>query len=549
MGVSYLDMGDAFFRGDWSTAINGFWAPLYSLPLGFAIKIVRPPPWFEFPLVHIVNYAIYVCALIAFDFFLKELIRVRRERVLSRLDGSPVALPEWAWQMLGYTLFIWSSLGLISLATTAPDMLVSVFVYLALALALRIRRGAHSTRSFFILGVVLGIGYLAKAPMLPLSVFFLLVAVFWARDLRKAAPRVIVAALGLVLAVGPYVGALSTLKGHLTFGESGKLNYLWHVNRIPSFHWQGGDARFGTLTHQTRKILDNPSIYEFGTPMKVTYAPWYDPSYWYEGATPRLDRKEQTTALMANARVFFEVFTYPSQLILLAGFLVLLYFGRHGWPKELSKESGLIILSLAAFALYLPVHVEPRYVAPFITTFWLGLFSTLSLPGRKRERSAIASSGNLGAGKKLLTLVIVAIVSLMMLAAITRTTRAFYHSFTMTMRDDRGDTSVFLQVADALERKGMQPGDPVGMVNFDPLWLPVVHWARLAHVRVVAELPNTDSDTFASADDSRRSEVIDAFGKAGAKIVIALRVPQKVALPGWDRIGQTDYYMFKLSQR
>src|SRR5207237_9500603 len=84
MGVSYLDMGDAFFRGDWATAINGLWSPLYSLPLGLALRILKPSASFEFPLVHLVNYAIYLCALIAFDFFLKELIRVRRERALSR---------------------------------------------------------------------------------------------------------------------------------------------------------------------------------------------------------------------------------------------------------------------------------------------------------------------------------------------------------------------------------------------------------------------------------------------------------------------------------
>jgi len=60
-----------------------------------------------------------------------------------------------------------------------------------------------------------------------------------------------------------------------------------------------------------------------------------------------------------------------------------------------------------------------------------------------------------------------------------------------------------------------------------------VHWARLARVHIVAELPNTDAGTFAAADDSRRREVIDAFAKTGAKAVIATRVPENVTLPGW----------------
>ena len=547
MGVSYLDMGDAFFRGDWSTAINGFWAPLYSLPLGVAIKIFKPPAWFEFPLVHIINFAIYVCALIAFDLFLKELIRVRRKRAPSRIDGCSVGLPEWVWQLLGYTLFMWSSLGLITLATTAPDMLVSVFVYLALALLLRTRRGAQSWRSFFILGLVLGIGYLAKAPMLPLSAIFLLVGIFWVGNLRKAARLATATLLGLVLAAGPYVAVLSAFKGHLTFGDSGKLNYLWHVNRIPFFHWQGGDPRFGVLAHPTRKVLNNPSIYEFGTPMNVTYAPWYDPSYWYEGATPRFDLKQQTTAVIASTRVYFEVFTYYSQLILLAGFLILLYVGRRGWLSELAKEWGLIVLPIAAFALYLPVHVEPRYIAPFICVLWLGLFSTLNLPDRKNQ-SLTNAPKSLGSTKKLITCVIVAAASLVMLAVIKRSTYAAYSSFTKTSRGGRSYSSVNLQVADALERRGMRPGDPVGLINFDSLWLPIVHWARLARVHVVAELPNTDSDAFAAADDSRRHEVIDTFAKTGAKIVVAAHVPENVTLPGWEQVSQTDYYILQLSQ-
>ena len=138
----------------------------------------------------------------AFDFFLKELIRVRRERALSRIDEHTVALPEWAWQLLGYALFVWSSLGLITLGATAPDMLVSVFVYLALAQVLRISRGAQSRWSFFILGLILGIGYLAKAPMLPLSVVFLLVGIFWVGAAQKAVPRVLATMLGLLLVAG-----------------------------------------------------------------------------------------------------------------------------------------------------------------------------------------------------------------------------------------------------------------------------------------------------------------------------------------------------------
>ena len=57
------------------------------------------------------------------------------------------------------------------------------------------------------------------------------------------------------------------------------------------------------------------------------------------------------TAVIASTRVYFEVFTYYSQLILLAAFLILLYVGRRSWLSELAKEWGLIVLPIAAFAL------------------------------------------------------------------------------------------------------------------------------------------------------------------------------------------------------
>ena len=103
-----------------------------------------------------------------------------------------------------------------------------------------------------------------------------------------------------------------------------------------------------------------------------------------------------------------------------------------------------------------------------------------------------------------------------------------------------------LQVADGLNRMGIQPGQPVGTINFDSFWLAVVHWARLAHVHIIAEIPNTDSNTFATADESRRRQVIEAFAKTGATALVAEHVPRNVTLPGWEQIGDTDYYVLKL---
>ncbi len=431
---------------------------------------------------------------------------------------------------LGYAVFIWCSLGLIKMATTSPDLLFSVFVYLAFAVLLRIRRGLRDWSSFFLLGLILGVGYLAKNPMLPLAPLFILVGLFFAGGLRKSAMRSAAAVLGLLLTAGPFIVALSVSKHRFTFGDSGKLNYLWHVNKLPFFHWQGGDARHGTPKHPTRRIFENPSVYEFAGPLNATYPPWYDPSYWFEGATTQLDLSQQGTALRRNLAPYLEIFTYRSNLTLLGGFLLLAFVGRGNSVRNLLSELWLPILSLAAFVLYLPVHVEPRYVAPFIPSMWLVLFAALRLPVKESS-------------EKLVKCVALIAATLIIFAQTTRSLSSFRSAFAA-----RHETEFLqLQVADRLNHMGIGPGNPVGMLNFDPFWLPIVHWARLAHVHIVAELPNTDSDAFATADESRRREVIKSFAKTGAKALVAERVPKNITLPGWEQVGETDYYVLKLS--
>src|SRR5215472_16187932 len=76
-GVSYLDIGDAWWRGDWRHAMNAYWSPLYSWILGCGLKIVKPSIYWEFPLVHLVDLLIYVGTLAAFEFFLTAVLSLR----------------------------------------------------------------------------------------------------------------------------------------------------------------------------------------------------------------------------------------------------------------------------------------------------------------------------------------------------------------------------------------------------------------------------------------------------------------------------------------
>jgi len=188
-GISYLDMGDAYLRGDWDMAVNAYWSPLYSWLLGSAMLVFRPSAYWEFPLVHLVNFFIYLCTLACFHFFMMQLIHYQKYRLTIPSESGYEGYPEWVLMAFGYSLFIWSSLSLITVSIVTPDMCVAAFVFLASGILLRIRTGSTRWLTFIILGVVLGFSYLAKAIMFPMSFIFLLISLFLVGDFRKALPE------------------------------------------------------------------------------------------------------------------------------------------------------------------------------------------------------------------------------------------------------------------------------------------------------------------------------------------------------------------------
>ena len=175
-GISYLDMGDAYLRGDWSMAINTVWSPLYSWILGLAMYILKPAIRWEFPVVHMVNFLIYLSTLVCFDFFWRQVMNSRQAISPGSSENDVVALPEWALLALGYTLFIWSSLNLINIWTVTPDMCLAAFLYLAAGLILLIRNESATWPTYALLGLILGLTYLTKAAMFPLAFVFLIIA-------------------------------------------------------------------------------------------------------------------------------------------------------------------------------------------------------------------------------------------------------------------------------------------------------------------------------------------------------------------------------------
>jgi hypothetical protein len=220
-------------------AINAYWSPLYAGLLGLGMRLFTPSPYWELTVAHVVNFFVFVWALGCFDFFLRQLIRHQYSQAARYAEGYST-LPEWAWLVLGYTLFLWSALRWIGLGTLTPDLCVAGFFSLAVGLLFRLRGGAAGWLTWALLGVVLGLGYLAKAQMFPIAFVFLAVGLFAVGDLRRAMPRVLLAALLFALTAGPYVVALSTAR-RLTLATAA-ISYV--VCQQPfSHHWQERTAQ------------------------------------------------------------------------------------------------------------------------------------------------------------------------------------------------------------------------------------------------------------------------------------------------------------------
>jgi 4-amino-4-deoxy-L-arabinose transferase-like glycosyltransferase len=526
-GVSYLDMGDALVRGDWKMAVNGYWSPLYPWLQGVVLRLLKPSPYSEFTVVHFVNFLIYLFALSCFDFLLQAAVTDR----LGTGDAprGRMGLPKWAVFAVGYAVFLWSSLSLITLERVGPDLLMAGFLYLATGLLLRLWARPRSYWLFIALGAVFGLGYLAKAPVLPLSFLFLAVAWILAGDWRRATPRVLAATVVFLAVSSPWVVALSRAKGHFTFGDSGKDNYVFLINHVPP-RWYSEElgTAGGHYLHPVRKTFDAPPVYEFAAPIRGTIPVWYDPSYWADGATPRVSLKQELSIVRRWAMFYFDSL-FTEQAGLLVGFVVLcLMVGRGFVLEQLAARWPIWAIGLAGLGMYAMVYVERRYVGEFFALLWVGLFSGLKMPpGRE--------------GQRLVPIVTFAVV-LVMALPVARSVAG--HLIDIS----KGQANVQWQVAQELDALGVMPGDRVGRIGgwFGP------GWARLLGVTVVAEIPDANTKNFWCDKPEVQAQVIDAFRRIGVTAIVAMQSPPDVVFvpgPDWRKLGDGTYYALRLAPR
>jgi hypothetical protein len=102
------------------------------------------------------------------------------------------------------------------------------------------------------------------------------------------------------------------------------------------------------------------------------------------------------------------------------------------------------------------------------------------------------------------------------------------------------------QAAECLNQKGLHPGENTAVIGSG---VEGMIWARLARVRIVAQIPLEYANDFWRASDPRtKAEVYDAFVRAGAKAVVTEETPPDVGFADWHRVGNTRYFVHFLAQ-
>jgi len=491
-GICYLDLSDAILAGDLGTAVNGYWSPGFPVLLA-TVRLAFQGPEAEFLLAHIAQFFCLVFALLAFEFLLREWIRSRRD------PGGAAPGTQWL-VLITYPLFAWMTLALVKLPKITPDLLHAGFLLLACGQALRIGRGVTGARPGATLGLILGLGFLAKAPMLPIGLVVLFSVAVAAASLRRAFSTAGPAAAVFLLIVAGWAVALSLHAGRLTWGDTGRLNYAWHINDVRDYAHAADVAPHGKLAHPPRRVLESPATFEFDVPVAGTYPLWFDPPYWQEGVQARFEAEKQIARTRVVLGRFLRETVIPSwPLVAILAVYVVTVGGARAFRRagsRLRRTLPLWLPGLAGLAMYSMVVMLDRYVAVLLFMVLLSLIDLVpSRPGRPRVALWVG------------------IVTLVLTFGNVLALR------NRALRENHGDEHH--RVAADLRGHGIRPGDRVAFVGRAVS----AYWARLGRLRIVADIPKTDQDRFWALPSSGRERVFEAFARAGCVAVFVRRKP------------------------
>lgn len=519
-GVSYSDIAKAYLRGDWHTALNSYWSPLYSWLLAIAYLIFRPSMQWEYMVAHVINFLAFIAVLSAWIWSFRE---------WERWQGPPA--DRLSVEVASFAAITWAGLHLVGVGFTSADMIVLAITVAMAAVLVRIRRGAARTRDFVFLGFALAFGFFAKAAFQALIPVILIEAAILLRTAKDS--RLYASAAISVLLPLPFIIALSVSKGHFVTGDAGRVNYSSHVGGMSLEGWKDNGAWPGEKAkHPVSRLLDSPRVTGFESHPVGTFPLHFDPSWWWEGYPSTFHWARQLMVIRSNVGYCITRFVICPALVFVLACAI--FGGAIKMVRVLRASWFIWTPAIIMLGIYCLVYTLHRYLAG---PFAILIFSLIAASWAVRLPRWAAG----------LAVVLVLLGCVHQKFEFIQGPKSLIKAIAGSV-DPRETADITL--ATNMLKAGAGKGERVALIGSSL----GASWLSLLGDTVIATVPSTlryddrtlgrnqvesfeKGDEFWLSNAEAKRRVFDAFRGVHAKWVFALNVPRWGDVSGWKIAG------------
>jgi len=334
-GIGYLGVAHHLRRGEFNAAIDGFRSPLISWLI--ALASFASPDYLH--IGKLINIATFLLSL--------ALLFVLTQKLWHSRQAASLAVLMFA---LGRGLTV------AAVQMITPDFLFAALALIYFIVLLRCLR-RDRLQDWFLLGLIHGLAYLAKAFALPwLAVCTLVALGLSAQSWKTNVSRLALAVLIPALVAAGWATVLHSKYGVYTTGTQFKVNLLQWTLRAYNQHQ---DTTY-TLLRDTSKAFD-----EFGTgdPMPPGSWPWTYPLSLRQ-VLPGMVRAEASN--VPSVLKEMTIVTTLGGLIAFMAMLTILACRRNQYSVEWRFASVIAVGAVSLVVAYSMLVFDERYLFPLI---------------------------------------------------------------------------------------------------------------------------------------------------------------------------------------
>lgn len=349
--IQYLNIGEAFLRGDGRHFLNSTWGPLFGLVSALWLRLT--PNGYSREALKILNLCVLLLVLLGATAISNRIVRAHR----NRLSAESFAITVF------FTFSVlWICLAIMGVFRETPDLMLTAVLLGSAVCYLRLFDEANNSKYIpaLAVGALGAAGYYLKQSYLPVAILYLAALAWPVARPRIRLLRVAVASAAFLILIGPWIASLSAAEGQLTLGGNSKFNYFVNVE-----HSDPIASVFNVLPPQDR-LSSDPSVVDFGATFPHAQFPLhFDGAYYLKGVPIQFRWSQQVKTSLANYVITLNLFRHkgPFAVALVLGIMAGLCLRK---PSLSSPWLPLMAISAAPFILYPLVHVEYRYLAPYL---------------------------------------------------------------------------------------------------------------------------------------------------------------------------------------